>query len=122
MDEALKETPTIWWGTHKNNITEYVQCHTLMTMWFSAQVEGCKVHYIGRSCPKDHVRTCEEVCSNITQEQWVQKLINTQDMTHIKWYLQAELRLITIDWKGMTQDFVTTFLFEIQYPSVDQAL
>jgi hypothetical protein len=30
--------------------------------------------------------------------------------------------LITIDWKGMTHNFVTTFLFEIQYPSVDQAL
>jgi hypothetical protein len=40
MDEALKSTPAIWWGTHKKNITEWVQCHTLMTTWFSAQVEG----------------------------------------------------------------------------------
>jgi hypothetical protein len=31
MDEALKATPTRWWGTHKNNITEWVQCRTLMT-------------------------------------------------------------------------------------------
>jgi hypothetical protein len=31
MDEALKETPARWWGTHKNNIIEWVQCHTLMT-------------------------------------------------------------------------------------------
>jgi hypothetical protein len=31
MDEALKETPTRWWGTHKNNITDWVQCRTLMT-------------------------------------------------------------------------------------------
>jgi hypothetical protein len=22
MDEALKETPARWWGTHKNNITD----------------------------------------------------------------------------------------------------
>jgi hypothetical protein len=32
------------------------------------------------------------------------------------------MRLITTDWEGMTQNFVTTFLFESQYPSVDQAL
>jgi hypothetical protein len=55
MDEALKETPTRWWGTHKSNITDWIQCRTLMTTWFSAQVEGCEVRYIGRSCPKDHV-------------------------------------------------------------------
>jgi hypothetical protein len=45
MYEALKETPARWWGTHKNNITEWVQCRTLMTTWFSAQVEGYKVWY-----------------------------------------------------------------------------
>jgi hypothetical protein len=26
------------------------------------------------------------------------------------------------DWEGMTQNFVTTFLFEIQYPTVDKEL
>jgi hypothetical protein len=93
-----------------------------MTMRFSAQVEGCEVRYTGRSFPKDHVQSCEESWSNIPQEQWVHKFINTLDTTPINWYLQAELRLITTDWEGMTQNFVTTFLFESQYPSVDQAL
>ena len=32
------------------------------------------------------------------------------------------MHLITVDWEGMTQNFVTTFLFESQYPTVDQAL
>jgi hypothetical protein len=36
MDEALKATPTRWWGTHKHNITKWVQCCTLMTVRFSA--------------------------------------------------------------------------------------
>jgi hypothetical protein len=122
MDEALKATPTRWWGAHKSNITDWVQCRTLMTTRFSAQVEGCEVRYTGRSCPKDHVRSCEEAWRNIPQEQWVHKFINTLDTTPINWYLQAELCLITTDWEGMTQNFVTTFLFESQYPSVDQAL
>jgi hypothetical protein len=43
-------------------------------------------------------------------------------MTPINWYLQAELCLVTADWEGMIQNFVTTFLFESEYPSVDQAL
>jgi hypothetical protein len=40
----------------------------------------------------------------------------------INWYLQAKLCLTTTDWYGMTQNFVATFLFEIQYPTVDQEL
>jgi hypothetical protein len=52
----------------------------------------------------------------------VHKFINTLETTPINRYLQAELCLITIYWEGMTHNFVTTFLFEIQYPSVYQAL
>jgi hypothetical protein len=35
MDEALKSTKERWWGTHKNNIIDWVQCRTLMTTLFS---------------------------------------------------------------------------------------
>jgi hypothetical protein len=56
------------------------------------------------------------------KKKWVHKFITTLDTTPINWYLQAELRLITTDWKCMTHNFVTTFLFESQFPSVDQAL
>jgi hypothetical protein len=85
-------------------------------------VEGCEFQYTGGSCPKDHVQSCEESWSNIPQEQWVHKFINMLDTTPINRYLQAELCLITADWEGMTHNFVTTFLFESQYPSVDQPL
>jgi hypothetical protein len=68
IDEALKEIPAIWWGKHKHNITDWVQCRTLMTVRFSMQVEGYEVKYTGRSCPKDHVRSCEETWSNVPQE------------------------------------------------------
>jgi hypothetical protein len=55
LDDALKATPARWWGTHKKNITEWVQCRTLLTVHFLDQVEGCKVHYTSQSCPKDHM-------------------------------------------------------------------
>jgi hypothetical protein len=53
---------------------------------------------------------------NIPKEQWVHNFINTLDTTPINWYIQVELRFVTIDWYGMIQNFITTFLFESQYP------
>ena len=55
MDEALKSTPTTWWGMHKSNITNWVQCCTLMTTRFLEKVEGCKVRCTSRRSLKDHV-------------------------------------------------------------------
>jgi hypothetical protein len=40
----------------------------------------------------------------------------------INWYLQAELRLATTDWYGMTHKFITMFLFESQYPTTTHDL
>jgi hypothetical protein len=65
MDEVLKATPVRWRGMQKRNITDWTQCRTLMTVWFSAQVGSYEVRYTGRSCPKDHVRSCEEAWSDI---------------------------------------------------------
>ena len=122
MDETLKATPARWCGRHKSNIIDWTQCRTLMKTQFSTQVGSCEVRYTGRSCPKDHVQSCEEAWSEIPREQCVHKFINMLDMTPINWYLQAELRLITINWEGMLQKFVTTFLFESEFLLVDQAI
>jgi hypothetical protein len=68
------------------------------------------------------VRSCEEAWSNIPKEQWVHNFIKTLYTTPINWYLQAEVCLVTTDWYGMTQNFIDTFLFESQYPTIDQDL
>ena len=47
MDEALKETLERWSGIDKNNITDWVQCHTLMTPQLLEQVESCAIRYTG---------------------------------------------------------------------------
>jgi hypothetical protein len=113
LGEALKDTPTRWQGTHKKDITEWVQCRTLLTTRFSYQAEECKVHYTSQSFPKDHMQSCEDAWSNIPKEQWVHKFTNTLDTTPIIWYLQEELCHTTTYWYGMTHNFITTFLFEI---------
>jgi len=43
LDKALKETLAIWWGTHKKNIIEWVQCQTLMIVHVLDQDEGCRI-------------------------------------------------------------------------------
>jgi hypothetical protein len=101
---------------------EWVQCRTLMIVHFSDQVQGYKFRYTGQSCSKDHVRSCEEAWRNIPKEQWVHKFINKLETMPINWYLQAKLCLTTSDWYGMNQKFIATFLFERQYPTIDQAL
>jgi hypothetical protein len=68
------------------------------------------------------VRHCEEAQRNIPKERWLHKFINTLDTMPINWYPQEELHLATSDWYSMTQKFIATFLFEIQYPTVDQDL
>jgi hypothetical protein len=40
LDEDLKSIPVRWWGTHKNNIVEWMQCRTLMIVHFLEQTEG----------------------------------------------------------------------------------
>jgi hypothetical protein len=122
LDEALKEMPTRWWEYHKKNIMEWVQYCTLLIVHFSDQDESYEVRYTGQSCPRDHMRSCEEVWSIIPKEQWVHNFINTLDTTPINWYLQPEICLATTYWYGMTQNLIDTFLFESQYPTVDQSL
>jgi hypothetical protein len=68
------------------------------------------------------VLSCKESWSDVPREQWVHKFVNTLDTTPFNSYLHAELYLIIVDWEGMIKNFVTTFLFESEYPSVDQAL
>jgi hypothetical protein len=52
----------------------------------------------------------------------VHKFIKNLDTTPIHWYIQVELCLTTAYWQGMTHNFVATFLFESQYPTVYQSL
>jgi hypothetical protein len=40
LNEALKATPTRWWGKHKKKIMDWVQCRTLMKTQFSDNIEG----------------------------------------------------------------------------------
>jgi hypothetical protein len=37
LDIALKDTPSHWWGTHKNNINNWYQCKRLLRIRFDVE-------------------------------------------------------------------------------------
>ena len=68
LDQALKTTPTRWWGTHKKNIGNWKKCRRLMWVIF-VQVETELVDkYDGQNDPRDHLQLCMEAWGGISRE------------------------------------------------------
>jgi hypothetical protein len=56
LDLALKATPTRWWGTHKETITDWYQCKRLLRIRFGAEHEYNKQQkYEGQEAPTEHL-------------------------------------------------------------------
>ena len=108
LQEELRLITTDWKGMTHNFVTTFLFESQFPSLYQELQFVRWKVF--------------KEAWNNIPQEQWVHKFINTLDMTPINWYLQVELWLITTDWEGMTLNFLTSFLFESQFPSVYKEL
>lgn len=71
LDQALRATPTRWWGAHKKNIGDWKKCRRLMWISFG-QVEANLIdRYDGQNDPIDHKQLCMEPWREIPQEEWV---------------------------------------------------
>jgi hypothetical protein len=58
-DLALKARPTIWWGTHKEKITDWYQCKWLLCIRFGAEQKNNKQQkYEGHRAPAEHLEAC----------------------------------------------------------------
>ena len=55
LDHVLKATPAIWWGTHKQFITDWTQCRRLMEVWFGEEVTTVHHEYTVLSNPAEHI-------------------------------------------------------------------
>ena len=58
LEEALKDTPSHWWATHKNSITGWSQCRILITAHFRDPEVYHAGMYDGRNGPGDHLSEC----------------------------------------------------------------
>jgi hypothetical protein len=56
LDLAFKATPTRWWGTHKEFITDWYQCKGLLCIRFDIEQEYNKQQqYQGQEAPTEHL-------------------------------------------------------------------
>ena len=93
-----------------------------MEIRFSTNREYAQQKYTGQSDPKSHIQTCEQNWSDIPEDEWVHRFIHTLDTIPRNWYTETELRKGTTTWPLMIDNFLLTFAFESEYPSVYQAL
>jgi hypothetical protein len=75
---SLKATPAIWWGTHKANINNWLQCKRLLCIRFGAKQEHrYEEKYDGFGQPKEHVEKCMVQWILVPREDWPHHLIHT---------------------------------------------
>ena len=91
------------------------------TLFSSTMVyEG--VTYKGDTSPRDHVDVCLEAWQAVLQVEWVHRFASTLDTIPKNWYVKLELRRGTEVWGEMMKQFIYTFSFEAESPTVDNAL
>ena len=64
LDFSLKAMRTLWWGTHKISITEWMQCKWLLEVQFEDEVETMAQRYTGLLDPAEHLDQCSTAFSN----------------------------------------------------------
>ena len=122
IDLAVRATPARWWHAHKQHITSCDDFKRLTMIRFSND-KGClQKKYTGESDPRSHIQSCEQNWSDIPEDERVHLFIHALDTVPRNWYNEKELHKGTMTWPIMIDNFLLTFTFECEYPSIDQAL
>lgn len=93
-----------------------------MTTHFSPAIIYEGVKYKGDTSPRDHVDVCLEAWQAVPRVEWVHRFASTLDTIPKNWYVKMEVRRDTEVWGEMIKQFVCTFSFEAESPTVDNAL
>jgi len=120
LDVAFKAMPARWWVTHKEHIENWSQLKRLMTIWFFIVYKGTK--YTSKTSPREHIDICIQTWQAVPQIEWVHMFVSTLDTVPRNWYIELELRQGTRTWGEMVKDFIGTFSFEDDNPTIDSAL
>jgi hypothetical protein len=87
LDISLKDTPSHWWGTHKENINNWFQCKRLLHNRFDAEQENMVLEkYDGFGQPKEHVDKCTVQWRLVPLEEWPHHFIHTLEDIPKNWY------------------------------------
>jgi hypothetical protein len=123
LDLALKATIAIWWGAHKETITEWYQCKRLLHIRFGAEQKKNKQQkYEGQGTPTEHLEKCKMLWKMTPPEEWPHHFIHTLEGIPVNWYTDQELHKGPTTWMTLQQNFRVTFSFEHENPNIDATL
>jgi hypothetical protein len=92
LDLALKATPTIWWGAHKETITDWYQCKRLLRIRFGAEkIWNNQQKYDGLGIPVEHLEACKKLWKMMLPEEWYHHFIHTLEGIPTNWYIDQEM-------------------------------
>jgi hypothetical protein len=92
LDLSLKATPTRWWGTQKETITDWYQCKWLLHIRFGAeQKKNDQRRYDGQGAPTEHLEKCRTRWKMTPLEEWPHHFIHTLEGIPANWYTNQEL-------------------------------
>ena len=92
LEEALKDTSTRWWDTHKTSKANWKICQQPMEVRFGEDEYYQGKRYDGRNNPSNHLATCQTTWKLSPMDEWVHAFIHTLDETPQRWYVSAELQ------------------------------
>jgi hypothetical protein len=123
LDLSLKDTPTIWWGAHKETIIDWYQCKRLPRIRFGIEHIGNKQQKYDRlGTLEKHLEACKTRGKMTPPEEWSYHFIHTLEVISKNWYTDQEMRKETKTWATLQQNFTITFSFEHENPNIDAAL
>jgi hypothetical protein len=88
LDITIKETPTRWWGAHKETIQDWYQFKRLLCIRFGIEHErNILQKYDGCGRPVEHLEKCITQWSLTTPEKWPHYFIHTLEGIPWNWYI-----------------------------------
>jgi len=123
LDIALKSTPSRWWGTHKETITDWYQCKRILCIRFGTEQKNNKQQkYDGQWVLAEHLEECRTMWKMTPPEEWPHHFIHTLEGIPTNWYTDQELCKGTTTWMKLQHNFTFTFSFEHENPNIYAAL
>jgi hypothetical protein len=98
LDITLKETPTIWWGVHKETIKDWYQCKRLLCIRFDAKQKiRMTQRYDRQGSLEKHLEKCRTLWRMTPPEKWPHHFIHTLEGILANWYVDQELCRVTAE-------------------------
>ena len=93
-----------------------------MEVRFREEVTLVNHQYSGLANPVEHLNHYRIAFAEYSRQEWVHHFIHTLEMKLRTWYASMELRQGTQEWEELAKQFVHTFEFVDEHPTVDAAL